>query len=101
MIVSFIIEGLNNRPMPIFATARKRALSVADDMVEGLIRLMFYPNTNGQIINLGSPKNTVLEFLLKKVKKLLSSTSEIILSENYQQMTRNRDVLISPKQNNF
>ena len=82
MIVSFIIEGLNNKPMPIFGDGTQtRSLCYVDDMVEGLMRLMFYPETKGQIINLGSPEeHTVLEYA-EKVKKLLGSSGEIILTE--------------------
>ena len=82
MIVSFIIEGLNNKPMPIFGDGTQtRSLCYVDDMVEGLMRLMFYPETKGQIINLGSPEeHTVFEYA-EKVKKLLGSSSEIILTE--------------------
>lgn len=82
MIVTFIMEGLNNKPMPIFGDGTQtRSLCYVDDMVEGLTRLMFYPDLGGQIINLGSPEEyTVLEYA-EKVKKLLDSTSKIILSE--------------------
>ncbi|MBI4973945.1 GDP-mannose 4,6-dehydratase [Candidatus Roizmanbacteria bacterium] len=82
MIVSFIIEGLLNKPIPVFGDGTQtRSLCYVDDMVEGLIRLMFYPGTKGQIINLGSSEeHTVLEYA-EKVKKLLGSTSEIVLTE--------------------
>jgi nucleoside-diphosphate-sugar epimerase len=82
MIVSFIMEGLQNKPIPIFGDGTQtRSLCYVDDMVEGLMRFMFYPNLGGQIINLGSPDEyTVLEYA-ERVKKLLSSTSEIVLSE--------------------
>lgn len=82
MIVSFIMEGLSNKPIPIFGDGiQTRSLCYIDDMVEGLMRLMFYPDLGGQIINLGSPEeHTVLEYA-EKVKKLLGSTSEIIQSE--------------------
>lgn len=82
MIVSFIMEGLSNKPMPIFGDGTQtRSLCYVDDMVEGLMRLMFYPDLGGQIVNLGSPEeHTVLEYA-EKVKKLLGSTSEIVLTE--------------------
>ena len=71
MIVTFIIEGINNRPLPIFGDGTQtRSLCYVDDMVEGLVRLMFYPDTNGKIINLGSSEeHTVLEYA-KKLKTL-------------------------------
>lgn len=82
MIVSFIMEGLLNKPIPVFGDGTQtRSLCYVDDMVEGLIRLMFYPDTKGQIINLGSPEeHTVLEYA-ERVKKLLGSSSEIVLTE--------------------
>lgn len=82
MIIEFIVNALANKPIPVFGNgSQTRSLCFVQDMVEGLIRLMFYPNTKGEIVNLGNgDEHTVLEFA-QLVKKLTNSQSEIVMSE--------------------
>jgi len=82
MIINFINQALENRPITIFGNGKQtRSLCYIDDMVEGLTRLMFYPGTKGEIVNLGSEEeHTVLDYA-NLVKKITGSTSEIVFSE--------------------
>jgi nucleoside-diphosphate-sugar epimerase len=82
MIIIFITKALRNEPITIFGDGKQtRSLCFIDDMVEGLLRLMFNPNTTAQIVNLGAQEeHTVLEYATM-VKDLINSQSEIILSE--------------------
>lgn len=82
MIIQFIVQALDNKPITVFGDgSQTRSLCYVDDLVQGLIRLMFYEGTKGAIVNLGNPgEHTVLEYA-KIVKKLTGSTSEIVLSE--------------------
>jgi len=82
MLISFIMQALKNKSITIFGDGTQtRSLCYIDDMVEGLIRLMFYPNTNQKIVNLGSTEeHSVMEYA-NIVKKLLGSKSEITCSE--------------------
>lgn len=82
MIIEFIVKALEGKPIPVFGDGTQtRSLCFIDDMVEGLMRLMFYPNTKGEIINIGATEeHTVLEYA-QLVKKLTNSSSEISLSE--------------------
>lgn len=82
MIVRFIQQALTNAPITIFGDGMQtRSLCFIDDLTEGLSRLMFYENTNQQIVNLGNPEeHTVLEYA-EIVKNLTESNSEIIFSE--------------------
>lgn len=82
MIINFITSALQNKPLTIYGDGTQtRSLCYIDDMVEGLLRLMFYPNTKGKVVNLGSPvEHTVLQYA-KIVKKLTRSKSEIVFSE--------------------
>ena len=83
MIIIFINQALNNEPITIFGDGTQtRSLCYIDDLIEGLVRLMFYDNTKGEIVNMGSTtENTVLDFA-KIVKKITNSNSEIVLSED-------------------
>lgn len=82
MIVNFINQALSGKPITIYGDGQQtRSLCYVDDMFEGLVRLMFYPKTTGQVVNLGSPKEySVLDYA-NLVKKITGSTSKIIFSE--------------------
>lgn len=83
MLSNFILEALSNQPITIFGDgSQTRSLCYVDDLVEGLIRLMFYENARGEVVNLGNPnEHTVLEYA-KLVKQLTNSSSEIVHSED-------------------
>lgn len=82
MIVNFITSALLNQPITIFGDGTQtRSLCYVDDLVEGLMRLMFYENTKGQVVNLGNPEeHTVMEYA-KLIKQLTNTSSDIVLSE--------------------
>lgn len=82
MIVNFINEALEGSPITVFGDGlQTRSLCYVDDLVEGLVRLMFYPETSKEIVNLGSTDEyTVMEYA-KVIKELTNSKSEIKISE--------------------
>lgn len=83
MLILFINQALSGEPITIFGDGTQtRSLCYVDDLVEGLMRLMFSPNTRGQIVNLGSSEeHTVMDYATM-VKNLSNSQSEIIKSED-------------------
>lgn len=82
MNVIFINQALENKPITVFGDGTQtRSLCYVDDTVEGLVRLMFYPDTKGEVVNIGSEEeHTVYEYATM-IKKITGSTSEIVLSE--------------------
>lgn len=82
MISIFILQALTNNPITIYGDGKQtRSLCYIDDLVEGLMRLMFYEHTKGEIVNLGSTdEHTILEYATL-VKELTGSQSKIIHSE--------------------
>ncbi len=82
MIVNFITSALTGKPIHIYGDGTQtRSLCYVDDMVEGLIRLMFYPKTSREVVNLGSDTEcTVIEYA-KIVKEITTSKSNIACSE--------------------
>jgi nucleoside-diphosphate-sugar epimerase len=82
MIVAFATEALAEKPLTIFGDGQQtRSLCYVEDTVEGLIRLMFYPQTKGKIVNLGSPEEYSVLKYAQMVKKITQSSSKIIFSE--------------------
>lgn len=86
MVIIFINQALENKPMTIFGDGKQtRSLCFINDTVEGLMRLMFYPKTRGEIVNIGSSEeHTVWEYATI-IKNLTASSSEIVLSESLPQ----------------
>lgn len=82
MVVDFINQALTGRPITVFGDGKQtRSLCYIDDMVKGLIKLMFTEKTKGEVVNLGSSEeHTVLEYA-QIIKKLTDSASEIIFAE--------------------
>ena len=83
MIIDFISQALEGKPITIFGDGTNtRSLCFIDDTVTGLTRLMFYPNTKDQIVNIGSTdEHTILEYA-EMIKKLINSKNEIEFSED-------------------
>jgi dTDP-glucose 4,6-dehydratase/UDP-glucuronate decarboxylase len=82
MIARFIMQALKNEPLTVFGDgSQTRSLCYIDDLVEGLVRLMFNGNTKGQIVNLGNPEEHTVKEYAEIVKKLTGSKSEIVFSE--------------------
>jgi len=82
MVIDFINQALDGEPITIFGDGKQtRSLCYIDDLVDGLIKMMFSDMTNKEILNLGSDdEHTVLEYA-KLIKKLTNSHSTIVHSE--------------------
>lgn len=83
MVVEFIIKALKNEPIVVFGDgSQTRSVCYIDDLVDGLMRLLFNENTNQQIVNLGATEeHTVLEYA-QIIKDLTHSTSEISVTHD-------------------
>ena len=79
MIPNFITQALKNEPLTVFGDGSKtRSITYVDDLVEGLIRALFLPNTTGEVFNLGSTEEyTVLEYA-QMIIRLCNSSSKIV-----------------------
>jgi nucleoside-diphosphate-sugar epimerase len=64
MIPNFITQALKNEPITIYGDGKKtRSICYVSDLVDGLMRAMFQPETMGEVFNLGNPvEHTVFEF---------------------------------------
>ncbi|MCA9372426.1 SDR family oxidoreductase [Candidatus Woesebacteria bacterium] len=82
MIVNFILQALADKPLTVYGDgSQSRSLCYVSDTVEGLMRLMNYPDTSQEIVNIGAQEeHTVLEYA-HMIKKLTNSKSEIVMSE--------------------
>lgn len=82
MIINFISQALGNKPITIFGDgSQTRSLCYIDDLVDGLVRMMFNSNTNHAVVNLGNPEEYTVREYAEIVKKLTNSTSDIVNAE--------------------
>jgi len=79
VVPSFITQALLNQPITVYGTGEQtRSLCYVDDLVEGIVRAMFWPETAGEVINLGNPdEHTVLEYA-QVIRRLCNSQSPIV-----------------------
>ena len=79
VVPNFVTQALTGLPLTIYGTGKQtRSLCYVDDMVDGLMRLMFAERTQGEVVNIGNPEErTVLEFA-ETIKALCASPSPIV-----------------------
>lgn len=83
MIVNFIQQALAIQPITVFGNGdQTRSLCYVDDLVDGLIKLMFSENTDREIMNLGNPEEHTVREYAEIVKRMTNSESEIVNSES-------------------
>ena len=82
MIPNFITQALAGSNITVYGDgSQTRSICYVTDLVEGMLRAMFRPDTTGDVFNLGNPgEHTVLEYA-QTIKQLVGSTSAIICTE--------------------
>lgn len=86
MVANFVMQSLKNEPITVFGTGEQtRSLCYIDDLIEGLVKLMFNPGTTGQVVNLGNPEEHTVKEYAEIIKRITNSSSEIVFSESLPQ----------------
>ncbi|MBI4498380.1 MAG: SDR family oxidoreductase [Chloroflexi bacterium] len=79
MVPTFITQALTGQAITVFGDgAQTRSICYVRDLVDGILRAMFQPGTNGEVFNLGNPEeHTVLEYA-QAIKHLVGSEADIV-----------------------
>ncbi|MGQ9676404.1 MAG: UDP-glucuronic acid decarboxylase family protein [Chloroflexota bacterium] len=79
IVPNFITQALRSEPITVYGSGEQtRSLCYVADLVEGIMRALFWPGTKGEIVNLGNPdEHTVLEYA-QVIKRLCHSNSPIV-----------------------
>src|SRR5687767_8624856 len=81
VVSNFLVQALEGQPLTVYGTgSQTRSFCYVDDLVEGLLRLLMAPTSEGihEPVNLGNPRElTVLE-IARKVLELTGSSSKIV-----------------------
>jgi len=79
VVSNFINQALGGEPLTIYGNgAQTRSFCYVSDMVEGIAKAMFTPQTSGQVINLGNPDERTVSDLAAMIKEMTNSTSDIV-----------------------
>ncbi len=70
--VGFVVQAIRNQPFTVYGDGQQtRSFCYVSDTVEGLTKLMFSDETNGEVINLGNPEehtiNELVDLVAEKV----------------------------------
>lgn len=72
----FIEQALSNRPITVFGTGEQtRSFCYVTDQIEGLLRLASLEEAEGEVVNIGNPREITILELAKTIKSLADSDS--------------------------
>lgn len=81
VVSNFITQSLTSLPLTVYGKGTQtRSLCYIDDMVDGILKVMFSQTTSGEVFNLGNPQEVTILELATLIKKLTHSASEILFS---------------------
>jgi nucleoside-diphosphate-sugar epimerase len=79
VIPTFINQALADKPVTVYGDgSQTRSFCYVADMVDGLMRLMFSENLEGEVINLGNPSEMSILRLAELITELTDSKSRIV-----------------------
>lgn len=79
VVPNFINQAIRNEPITVYGDGTQtRSFAYVSDLVAGLLKAMFTPETKGEVFNLGNPREfTILDFA-RLVVDLSGSRSKIV-----------------------
>jgi nucleoside-diphosphate-sugar epimerase len=96
VVSNFINAALLGQPIKIDGDgSQTRSFCYVDDLVEGILKVMFSKETRGNIYNLGNPAEFTIKQLADLIKRLSNSKSEMVFSGKFRQddpMRRRPDI---------
>jgi len=82
VVPRFIEQALSNEPITVFGSGEQtRSFCYVSDQVEGLLKLAFLEEAEGEIVNIGSEEEITIIELANTITDLTNSTSEFIFEE--------------------
>ena len=85
VVPNFIMQALRGEPLTIYGDgSQTRSFCYISDLIEGLHRAMFTPDTKGEVFNLGNPdERTILNFA-QIIREVCNSQLEIVFKPGRQ-----------------
>ena len=80
-VSNFVNQAISGKPLTVYGKgSQTRSFCYVDDMVDGLMKVMFSEKAKGEVINLGNPEEYNILDLTKKIRKMTGSKSKIVYS---------------------
>jgi UDP-glucuronate decarboxylase len=87
VIPRFIEQALSNKPITIFGDGTQtRSFCYVTDQVEGLLKLAFLEEAEGEVVNIGDDKEMTILELAKLVKKLSLKKKDLPKKKSYSEI---------------
>ncbi|HCM81766.1 MAG: NAD-dependent epimerase/dehydratase, dTDP-glucose 4,6-dehydratase [Microgenomates group bacterium GW2011_GWC1_43_11] len=81
VVSNLINQALSSLAMTVYGGgSQTRSFCYVSDLVDGILRAMLSPKTNGEVINLGNPEEYTMIELAKKIQAMTKTTSEIVFN---------------------
>jgi UDP-glucuronate decarboxylase len=78
VVPRFIKQALNNEPLTIFGDGKQtRSFCYVTDQIEGLLRLTWFEEGKGEVVNVGNPIEVSVIKLAETIKKITNSDSPL------------------------
>lgn len=78
VISNFINQALENKNITVYGDGTQtRSFCYVDDMVAGIMKVMFAENGKGEVFNLGNPQEYTMEEIATKIKEKTQTESSI------------------------
>jgi UDP-glucuronate decarboxylase len=82
VVPRFVEQALSNKPLTVFGDgSQTRSFCYVKDQIEGLLRLVFIEEAEGEVVNMGGDEEIKIIMLANMIKRLTNSTSEIVFKE--------------------
>jgi nucleoside-diphosphate-sugar epimerase len=96
VVSNFVNAAISGETLKIDGDgSQTRSFCYVDDLVGGLLKSMFSPDTKGEIFNLGNPNEFTIKDLAEKILQLTENKSQIEYSGNFREndpMRRKPDI---------
>jgi nucleoside-diphosphate-sugar epimerase len=81
LVPSAVTHAVRGQPILIYGSGEQtRSLCYVADLVEGLVRAMWYPSTTGEVFNLGMPDERSVREIVEIINRLCGGHSPITLA---------------------
>lgn len=79
VISNFINQAINNQEITIYGDGTQtRSFCYVDDMISGLVKIMFKEYIAGEVFNLGNPNEKTIKEIALIIKEMIGSGSKIV-----------------------
>ncbi|OPX84715.1 MAG: UDP-glucose 4-epimerase [Pelotomaculum sp. PtaB.Bin104] len=93
VIPNFISQALRGEPLTVYGNGNQtRSFVYIDNEVEGIMRAMFYENTDGEVINIGNPQ----EYTILEVARIVAQLCRVELNIIYESLPSDDPTRRSP-----